>query len=144
MACTLMFAVLALSAATVTGHGDEPKKDDPKQDDKKVKELMHQKLVAAEKVLEGLAVNNLDMVVKNAEELQRVRKEASFRIVKTPEYDLWGDEFNRSLDGMIKAAKDKNLESAKLKYLEMTMSCFHCHTYVRDMRKVGAEEITKH
>ena len=35
--------------------------------------------------------------------------------------------------------KDKNLEAAKLNYLGMTLACFHCHTYVRDLGRVNLE-----
>ena len=38
---------------------------------------------------------------------------------------------------IVKAAKESNLEAAKLHYLGMTMACFNCHAYVRDMRKKG-------
>jgi hypothetical protein len=134
MTVALVIVALTLGVATRGGHGEEPK-----ESEKKVKELMHKKLEAAQKVLEGLTTNNLDMVAKNAEELARIRKEASFRIIKTAEYELWADEFTRSLEGISKAAKDKNLEKAKLGYLGMTLSCFNCHTYVRDMRKVSAD-----
>lgn len=140
----LMVVALTLGVATLGGHGEEPKKADPKPDDKKVKELMHKKLEAAQKVLEGLTTNELDMVAKNADELARIRKEASFRIIPTAEYDLWSDEFTRSLEGMKKAAKDKNLEQAKLSYLGMTLCCFNCHTYVRDQRRVSIETEASH
>jgi len=43
---------------------------------------------------------------------------------------------------MKKAAKDKNLEQAKLSYLGMTLCCFNCHTYVRDQRRVSADTAT--
>jgi hypothetical protein len=136
---TLVIVALTLGVATLVGHGEEPKKDDPKADEKKVKELMHKKLEASQKVLEGLATNDLDKVAKNAEELARIRKEASFRIIPTAEYDLWSDEFTRSVESIKKAAKDKNLEQAKLSYLGMTLSCFNCHTYVRDQKRVSAD-----
>jgi hypothetical protein len=135
----LVIVALTLGVATLVGHGEEPKKDDPKADEKKVKELMHKKLEASQKVLEGLATNDLDKVGKNAEELARIRKEASFRIIPTAEYDLWSDEFTRSVEGIKKAAKDKNLEAAKLGYLSMTLSCFNCHTYVRDQKRVSID-----
>ena len=138
-ACVAAIAALTLCAA-LSGHGDEPKKtDDKKPDEKKVKELMHKKLEASQKVLEGLATNDLDKVGKNAEELARIRKDVSFRIIPTAEYDLWSDEFLHSLDNISKGAKDKNLEKAKLGYLSMTLACFNCHTYVRDQRRVSFE-----
>jgi hypothetical protein len=139
MLSTLVIVALALRVATLVGHGEEPKKDDPKADEKKVKELMHKKLEASQKVLEGLATNDLEKVGKNAEELARIRKEAAFRIIPTAEYDLWSDEFVRSVERISKGAKDKNLEQAKLGYLSMTLACFNCHTYVRDQKRVSID-----
>jgi hypothetical protein len=138
---TLVVVTVALTlCAALSGHSDEPKKADDKQpDEKKVKELMHKKLVASQKVLEGLATNNLEEVAKNADDLARIRKDVSFRVIQTAEYDLWSDEFVRSLETISKAAKDKNLEKAKLGYLSMTLSCFNCHTYVRDQKRVSIE-----
>jgi hypothetical protein len=130
----LVLGALVVGGAALVGRGDEPKKaDDQKPDPKKVKELMHRKLEHSQKVLEALAINNLDQAAKHAEELIRVRKEAAWVIVKTPEYEIWSDEFARNAQAVIKAAKEKNLEEAKLNYLGMTLSCFHCHTYVRDL-----------
>ena len=48
-----LVAALTLGVAVLVGHGEEPKKDNPKADEKQVKELMHKKLDAAQKVLEG-------------------------------------------------------------------------------------------
>lgn len=139
---TCVVATLAVAlCAVLSGHGDEPKKrDDKKPDEKKVKELMHKKLEASQKVLEGLATNNLEEVAKNADELGRIRKDVSFRVIPTAEYDLWSDEFVRSIESISKAAKDKNLEKAKLGYLSMTLACFNCHTYVRDQRRVDFDQ----
>lgn len=137
---TITLVAVAVSFCVAwSSHGEEPKKAADSPDEKKVKELMHKKLEASQKVLEGLATNNLEEVSKNATELVRIRKEVAFRVIPTAEYDLWSDQFTRSVEGIIKAAKDKNLEKAKLEYLGMTLACFNCHTYVRDMRKVNRQ-----
>jgi hypothetical protein len=142
---TCIVAALALTlSATLSGHSDEPKKPADKPDEKKVKELMHKKLEASQKVLEGLATNDLEKVSKNAEELARIRKDVSFRVIPTAEYDLWSDEFVRSLDNISKGAKDNNLEKAKLGYLSMTLACFNCHTYVRDQKRVDVDTHIEH
>jgi hypothetical protein len=107
------------------------------QPDLTVAALMKKKLEYNQKLLEALTLNDLDKVVAEADHLLQVRKEASFRIIKTPEYDLFADDFQRAADAMVKAAKDKNLEAAKLHYLGLTLSCFNCHAYVRDTRKRG-------
>jgi hypothetical protein len=139
----LLFTALAVTGVTLAGRGEDPKKaDEQKPDPKKVKELMHRKLEYSQKLLEALALNDLDKAAKSAEDLIRVRKEITWKVVKTPEYEIWSDEFERSAKSVVKAAKDKNLEEAKLNYLGMTLSCFHCHTYVRDLGRVSVEDHT--
>lgn len=99
--------------------------------------LMKKKLEYNQKVLEALTLNDLKKVAEEAQNLVQVRKEAGFRAIKTPEYEMFADDFQRAADAMIKAAREKNLEAAKLHYLGMTLSCFNCHAYVRDVKKSG-------
>ncbi len=103
---------------------------------------MHRKLEYSQKLLEALALNDLDKAAKSAEDLIRVRKEVTWKVVKTREYEIWSDEFERNARSVVKAAKDKNLEEAKLNYLGMTLACFHCHTYVRDLGRLSVESDT--
>ncbi len=111
---------------------DETPKKEPAKIDPKVKELMAKKLELSQKILAALVMNDLDKAAKHAEGLLQVRKDISFMIIKTKDYEFWGDEFTKSAEKIIKAAKEKNFDTAKLGYLEMTLNCFHCHTYVRD------------
>jgi hypothetical protein len=46
---------------------------------------------------------------------------------------MYSNDFRFNAETLIQNAKDKNLEGAKLAYLGMTLSCFHCHAYVRDV-----------
>ena len=134
-----LVALILLVSTRISEGRDEKKAEAQKPDPKKVKELMHRKLEHSQKLLEALVLNDLDKAAQNAEALIRVRKEAAWKIVKTEEYDLWSNDFDRSARGIIQAAKDKNLENAKLHYLGMTLACFHCHTYVRDLGKISVE-----
>jgi hypothetical protein len=85
-------------------------------------------------MLGALSVNDLEKAGKLAEGLLDVRSGLSWRVIKTEMYETLSDDFARSLKGIVKAAKEKNYESAKLNYMGMTMSCFNCHTYVRDRK----------
>jgi hypothetical protein len=146
---TLALAIIAgLTVWTLAGRSDEksnrtpnsPAKDKaPKPDPKKVKELMARKLEHSQKMLAALIINDFDKAAKNAEELMRIRKEASFLVVKTPFYERWSDDFSKSAEKIIKASKEKNQDAAKLGYLEMTLTCFNCHTYVRDLGDIRHE-----
>jgi hypothetical protein len=112
---------------------------DPKAKDKEARpltkeELMKKKLELSQQLLGALSINDLEKSSKLAEGLLDVRNALSWRVIKTEMYDTLSDDFARALKGIVQAAKDKNYESAKLNYLGMTMSCFNCHTYVRDRK----------
>jgi hypothetical protein len=131
--------VAVLSLGTVySGYSflDTKPPEKPKTDEK-TSALMRRKLENSQKILEALVTNDLDKASKHSEELLKIRKDPNFKVLKTPEYEIWSEDFTRSVNGIIKASQDKNLEAAKLHYLGMTMSCFNCHTYTRDMRKAS-------
>jgi hypothetical protein len=131
--------VLVVCLAAVSGHHTQDKKKGADRPDKKtVKALMRRKLDNSQAILEALALNDLAKAVKHADNLLNLPKEPGWKVVKTKEYERWSERFRESIEELRKAAKDKNLESAKLHYLGMTMYCFHCHTYVRDLGEIGA------
>ncbi|OAI52929.1 hypothetical protein AYO44_04575 [Planctomycetaceae bacterium SCGC AG-212-F19] len=137
----LAFLCLTVGVPALPGHdAQQPKVERQKHDPKKVKELMHNKLENAQKILEALAMNDLDKTAKHADALIKISKEAEWVVFKTPVYERNSEDFRRSLEALGKQAKEKNLEGAKLTYLEMTLTCFHCHRYVRDVGMVCTDE----
>jgi hypothetical protein len=131
----MVLAAFGLALIFIPGTAQNPKPPEKPKPENKNRELMHRKLENSQKLLEALVMNDLDSARKHSEELLKIRKDPDFKVLKTREYELWSEEFTASVEDLIKAAKDGNLESAKLQYLGMTMSCFHCHTYTRDARK---------
>ncbi|HLW65384.1 MAG TPA: hypothetical protein VKS79_08705 [Gemmataceae bacterium] len=129
-----LLAMLVVGAVITRGDGQNPKPPDKPKIDDKMKELMHRKLEHSQKILEALLTNDLDKTAQHADELLKIRKDPNFRAIKTKEYDIFSGEFLITTEDLIKAAKNRDLESAKLQYLGMTMACFHCHTYTRDYR----------
>jgi hypothetical protein len=129
-ACVAGLALLAVGLAAIHGAGQDTK---PKIDEK-TKALMRRKLECSQKILEALTLNDLNLAAKQAEELLKIRKDPAFKVWKTREYELFGDEFTRTAEGIIAAAKETNLEAAKLHYLGMTLTCFNCHSYTRDSK----------
>jgi hypothetical protein len=96
--------------------------------------LMRKKLEHAQKLLEGIAVNDLKKVDENAGDLMTLSKVAEFRALKTLDYERHTNDFRRTLDDMRRGVKNKNLEAVTLAYMDMTMTCVRCHTHVRDTR----------
>ena len=120
--------VLLLGIPTLSGHGGEPKKDD------KLHDLMQRKLAASQKVLEGIALGDFDKIGKQADELIDVSKQTEWRVLKTPQFELYSNDFRRVADNLAKNAKDKNFDGAALSYVELTLTCVKCHKHVRDTR----------
>lgn len=96
--------------------------------------LMQLKLGHSQKVLEGLAIRNFDMIERNADELILLSKKAEWQLLQTPDFVRHSDEFRRNADTIVKAAKDKNLDGAALGYVQLTMSCVNCHKHVREVK----------
>jgi hypothetical protein len=131
---TLTVLAVALGIA-LRSSGEQPKAALPtKDDEKKVKELMRHKLTCAQKVLEGLAVSDFDLISSNADELIQVSKESEWRVLKTPKYEVFSNEFRRSAESLGTKAREKNLDGASLAYVELTLTCVRCHKHVREVR----------
>jgi cytochrome c556 len=125
---TILFSLgLLLCVPVLSGHGAQLKKAEP---------LMQRKLKFAQTVLEGLAINDFDKIGDSGQELLAISKLAEWKVVKTPRYSNYSNEFQEIAEKLVKAAKEKNLDGATLAYLEMTSSCVKCHKHVREVRMV--------
>jgi len=108
--------------------------------EKRSKDIMRRKLTHAQRILEGLAINDCESIVKNAQELMLLSKANEWRVLGTPRYELHSNEFRRAIDNIVEKAKEKNLDGAALGYVELTLSCVRCHKYVRDVKMTRSEQ----
>jgi hypothetical protein len=99
-----------------------------------LKDLMQRKLKCSQKVLEGVAVKDFNMIVTQAEELVQVSKAAKWRVFKTPQYERFSNDFRRNAEVLIQQAKERNLDGAALAYVDLTLNCVKCHKHVREVR----------
>jgi len=120
-ACSISAALVAAALA------DEP---GPKPD--AVADFMRAKLGHSQHVLEGLALEDYDLIVRGAQELALASQASSWQVLQTEEYARQSAEFRRSCDTLRGAAKARNLDGAALAWMEVTMRCVQCHKYVRD------------
>ena len=104
----------------------------PKPND--VHEFMRLKLENSQKVLEGLAVEDFDLIAKNAQALDLMSKATNWQVLQTEQYVRLSQDFQRTAEAVRDAAKKRNLDGAALGYVELTMQCINCHKYVRDER----------
>jgi len=106
----------------------------PRPKANRVADSMQLKLESAQKVLEGLALEDFQLITKESQAISLLTQEESWKVLQTPEYVQQSADFRRTVDAMTEAARQKNLDGAALRYVEMTMKCVHCHKYVRDVR----------
>jgi hypothetical protein len=121
----LAVAVLCLVLPTLSGRSAEADK---------TSDLMRKKLQNSQKVLEGITKPDYKLIATSAEELIAISKEVEWKVVKTPRYEVYSNDFRRSAEDLIKAAKEKNTDAAALAYVDMTLTCVKCHKYVREER----------
>jgi len=94
-------------------------------------QFMRGKLDLSQKVLEGLATEDYALIIAKASRLGDMSREADWRVFETPEYEQQSIQFQRQVSSLVRAAKEKNLDSATLAYVRVTMSCVDCHKLVR-------------
>lgn len=104
----------------------------------KVGAFMRAKLAHSAAVLEGLSLEDYDLIEKGAQELALASQDSSWQVLQTEDYARQSGEFRRSCDGLRRAAKEKNLDAAVLAWMDVTMKCVQCHRYVRDEERAGA------
>jgi cytochrome c556 len=95
------------------------------------KEFMRDKLDLSQRVLEGLATEDYDLIVAKGTKLSAMSKQADWRVFENPDYEQQSTIFRWHVDSLVKAAKNKNLDAATLAYVRVTMSCVDCHKLVR-------------
>jgi len=95
------------------------------------KEFMRDKLELSQRVLEGLATEDYELIISKGTRLSAMSKEADWRVFENPDYDQQSIAFRRHVDSLVRAAKEKNLDAATLAYVRVTMSCVDCHKLVR-------------
>lgn len=105
------------------------------------RELMRQKLAHSQSVLEGIAVEDFDLVAKQARKLRAVSQQSGWSVLDNPEYVRHTDNFRRSVDALAKAADERSLDGATLAYVKLTMNCVECHKFVRGRKTARLDQV---
>lgn len=100
--------------------------------------FMRAKLEHSKKLLEGLALEDFDLIAQQSQDLSLLSQATNWQVLNTAEYLEQSAEFRRTADALTQAAKEKNLDGAALRYVDLTMKCVNCHKYVRKVRLAAA------
>jgi hypothetical protein len=99
--------------------------------------FMRAKLGASTKILEGLALEDLDLIREGAIELNRMSSAEKWRRHDDMLYRQFSAEFRQTTSDLIDAAKGNFFDRAALKWMDATMNCIECHRYVRNKLVAG-------
>jgi hypothetical protein len=124
-----------LLAATLAMVAGMPAAEEPAVEPDQVAAFMRAKLGHAQNVLEGLTVEDFDLIDRGANDLALASQASSWQVLQTADYARHSDEFRRSCNALRTAAKARNLDGAALAWMEVTMKCIQCHKYVRDAER---------
>ena len=102
----------------------------PQQDDA-LKEFMRQKLDASSKILEGLALEDPELIKEGAGILSELSGAEQWHVSMDPIYRQLSNEFHRTADKLVTAAGEMSIDRAARHWMDATMSCIKCHRYTR-------------
>jgi hypothetical protein len=99
-----------------------------------VETLMKAKAGYAHRLLDAVVLGEIETVRDQAFRLRAVAETADWNVVKTEEYVRESEAFVRATDMLLQSAASKNREAVALAYVEVTLTCVRCHTYVNAHR----------
>ncbi len=103
---------------------------------------MRLKLEYAQKVLEGIALEDFELIAFNAEKMKAISQSAEWQHRKSAEYQRHTGDFTRQAEGLVKAAERKNVDAATVAYFQLTASCVSCHRHLRGTEQAALETPT--
>lgn len=102
-----------------------------------LKPFMQRKLDHAKGVLEGLAMENFELIAREAQALSLMSLESNWNVLTTDEYIQQSADFRRAVNVITEAAREKDVHRATLGYVNLTVRCVECHSYLRNNARVG-------
>ena len=110
--------------------------------DSRTKEAMRLKLEYAQKVLEGIVLEDFELIAFNAEKLKAISQSAEWQHRKSADYQRHTGDFTRQAEALVKAAERKNVDAATVAYFQLTASCVSCHRHLRGTEQATLETPT--
>ena len=97
--------------------------------------LMRQKLKHAEKILEGISVEDFELIAKHASALNELTMPQKPGQPDTTAYKTHLQVFRFATNELQRHAADKNLDGTALANVQMTLSCVNCHKFLREQAR---------
>ena len=108
--------------------------DDDLKADVSLSAFMRKKLESSSTILEGLTVEDSEMIERGAKELLKLSKVEKWQVFVDSEYREYSDGFRTTVKKLEEAAKKGNFDNAALQWFDTMKSCIECHQHVRNER----------
>ena len=99
--------------------------------------FMRQKLSMVNKIVEGLATEDFEMVEKGGKELAELAESATWVSDRDPFYGHYSSNFQQAVRGLIESADTESASKVTFAYVHVTFSCTACHQHVRNVERLA-------
>ncbi len=107
----------------------------PKQDEDSIsrRDSMRAKLMYSKNVLEGLTVNDFDLVLDSCKNMLELTEGDSWIAIDSDNYRALTEDFKTGLKKLTAAAKSKNIDATALRFYDLSTRCIDCHNHLRNI-----------
>ena len=99
------------------------------------KSFMRKKLIYSQGVLEGLTLEQFELVTKNGLKMRKMNLTNLFYAMETPSYMASLTNYQKATDRMLLASADKDLKKTTEAYHQVVESCIECHRIFRTIQR---------
>jgi hypothetical protein len=96
--------------------------------------VMREKLTHSQRILEAILVSDFALLEKETTALSKATEAPGWFVLEGPEYQRQSAAFLRATRDLLDAAKERDLDRAANAYTKLTMTCYQCHRYMKNMR----------
>lgn len=97
-------------------------------------QLMREKLSSSQQILAAVVTSDWLTMERLSEDLQRIAGDPAWTVLTTPRYARYTASFLRAAEDLGEAARQRDLDTAPVAFVSLTLSCVQCHRYVARAR----------
>jgi len=97
-------------------------------------QLMRQKLEHSHGLLEAIVTSDWRALEQHGRDLEAITENQAWTTLMTPRYARQSTTFIAAVQDLLDAAGRRDLETASLAYVSVTLSCVQCHRHVARQR----------
>ena len=98
------------------------------------KQVMREKLLQSEQLLAALVTSNWAALDHHTRALEAVTRDPGWDVMRLPEFNKYTSAFQRSVQALTAAAKERDQGTALSAYNGLVSSCVDCHRYLARAR----------